>query len=230
MIEEPLEPLDPELAALLDVERSAAVPSAALERVWTHVSRGSPPGGSPNRAGPRFAVSHGRRIAGTAFVLGIAVGAAGYALVRPPSPVRVVYVERPPTEPASRPAPLVAPETSAAPSPSAIPALPERHGESPPLRASTAPPLTLSAERALLDDARTALAAGDAARALARLDEHVRRFPKPRLAEEREALAVQALVLLKRYDEARERAARFKASAPNSLFLPAIDTSLSSIP
>jgi hypothetical protein len=145
-------------------------------------------------------------------------------------PPRVVYLERPPTEPASRPVLPVDPEISSAPSPSSIPVLPERHAESPPARASTAPPLTLSAERALLDDARAALAAGDAAHSLARLDEHVRRFPKPRLAEEREALAVQALVLLKRYDDARERAARFKASAPNSLFLPAIDTSLSSIP
>jgi hypothetical protein len=227
--EGPLSPLDPELAALLEVERSAPVPAAALERVWTHVSNGTPPGAGTNRPRPSVLARHGRLLIGTAFVVGTAIGATGYALLRPPSPARVVYVERP-TAPASDPVPAVAAETSSARSLSPAPAVPELHAESPSAKAATARPLTLSAERALLDDARGALAAGDAARALSRLDEHVRRFPKPRLAEEREALAIQALVLLKRYDEARERAAHFKATTPNSLFLPAIDTSLSSIP
>jgi hypothetical protein len=82
----------------------------------------------------------------------------------------------------------------------------------------------------MLDDARSALATGDAERALSLLEQHARRFSKPQLSEEREALAVQALVILQRYDEARARASRFRASAPNSLFLPAIEVSLASIP
>jgi hypothetical protein len=65
---------------------------------------------------------------------------------------------------------------------------------------------------------------------LSLLDAHEHRFPKPQLQEEREALAIQALVMLKRYDEARARASRFKAAAPNSLFLPVIDASLAAIP
>jgi hypothetical protein len=82
----------------------------------------------------------------------------------------------------------------------------------------------------LLDAARAVLASEDPARSLSVLDEHRRRFPRGQLGEEREALAVQALVALGRYDEARERAARFRAAVPNSLFLPSVDATLSSIP
>jgi hypothetical protein len=82
----------------------------------------------------------------------------------------------------------------------------------------------------MLDSARNALTRGDPAGALAILDRHAKRFPGARLGEEREALAIQALVLSDRYDDARARAARFRSTAPNSLFLPAIESSLGSIP
>jgi outer membrane protein assembly factor BamD (BamD/ComL family) len=88
----------------------------------------------------------------------------------------------------------------------------------------------LSAERAILDNARTALARGDSARAVALTDEHARQFGRPSLAEEREAIAVQALVIQGRYIDARARASRFRAAYPNSLFLPAVDSSVASIP
>ena len=81
-----------------------------------------------------------------------------------------------------------------------------------------------------LDEARTALARSDAPRALALTDDHARRFPHAELGEEREAIAIQALVLTSRYDDARSRAARFRASSPNSVFLPAVDESIGSIP
>jgi hypothetical protein len=82
----------------------------------------------------------------------------------------------------------------------------------------------------MLDDARSSLATGEAAKALSRLEEHRRRFPHGQLGEEREALAIQTLVALGRHDEARARAARFRDSVPNSLFLPAVEASLASIP
>jgi hypothetical protein len=50
------------------------------------------------------------------------------------------------------------------------------------------------------------------------------------LGEEREAIAIQALVLVGRYAEARDRAALFEASSPDSLFRPAVEASLASIP
>jgi hypothetical protein len=89
---------------------------------------------------------------------------------------------------------------------------------------------SLRAEREVLDRARSALSGGDATAALALLDRHTTEFPQALLAEEREALAVQALVIGGRYDEARARAARFRAAWPGSLFLPAVEASLASIP
>ncbi|MBL9113091.1 MAG: hypothetical protein JNM74_27635 [Myxococcales bacterium] len=80
----------------------------------------------------------------------------------------------------------------------------------------------LSAERAVLDVARTALGRGDPAHALASTDEHARRFPRGALSEEREAIAVQALAQSGRADEARSRALRFKKDHPESILLPAV--------
>lgn len=82
----------------------------------------------------------------------------------------------------------------------------------------------LTAERSLLDVARTALGRGDFANALASVDAHQKRFPKGALAEEREALAVQALAGAGRRDEARLRAERFARSFPGSILLPAVET------
>ena len=80
----------------------------------------------------------------------------------------------------------------------------------------------LAAERAALDVARTALGRGDGANALAACDEHARKFPRGALGEEREAIAVQALVLEHRIDDARARAERFRKTHPRSILLPAV--------
>jgi outer membrane protein assembly factor BamD (BamD/ComL family) len=88
----------------------------------------------------------------------------------------------------------------------------------------------LPSERLLIDEARAGLASGDAAVALARLDEHARRYKHGQLDEEREALAVQALAQLGRYDDARGRAARFRQRWPDSVYLSAVDATLKSIP
>jgi hypothetical protein len=80
----------------------------------------------------------------------------------------------------------------------------------------------LAAERAALDVARTALGRGDGANALVACDDHARKFPRGALAEEREAIAVQALVLEHRPDDARARAERFRKTHPRSILLPAV--------
>jgi hypothetical protein len=80
----------------------------------------------------------------------------------------------------------------------------------------------LGAERSLLDVARAALARGEAAEALAAVDRHSREYPDGVLVEEREALAIKALVALGRRDEARARAKRFEQRFPNGLMLRAV--------
>jgi outer membrane protein assembly factor BamD (BamD/ComL family) len=83
-------------------------------------------------------------------------------------------------------------------------------------------------ERALVDRARTALARGLASDALAAIDQHTKRFPRGRLAEEREALAVQALALSGDKNAAGARAARFRRSFPSSIFASAVDQAVGS--
>jgi outer membrane protein assembly factor BamD (BamD/ComL family) len=82
----------------------------------------------------------------------------------------------------------------------------------------------LQAERRLLDEARTGLVAGDPDLALKRLEQHQHRFLNPLLAEERDAMWVEALAQAGRQDEARQRAAAFRRTYPQSLFLPTIDS------
>jgi hypothetical protein len=225
-----MEPLDPKLASLLASERMAEAPVEALGRVWSRVALAPPLPASTHMggAGHGWIASHAIGVAAAAFVVGGIAGAAVYAVVEKPAPERVVYVDRPtlsayvPPPPPPSAAPLAPVVASALP-----PAAPTASGHPTPAPSSTS---SLSAERALLDHARGALASGDAAGALVLLGDHAHRFPKPQLAEEREALVIQSLVSLGRYDEARAAAARFKAASPGSLFMPAIEASLGSIP
>lgn len=150
---------------------------------------------------------------GAALVIG---GAAGYLVPRAPE-VRAVYIESPRPAASTPAAPLV---VTSAPSLAAIELkdLPTVATASAPARAGN----ELAAERALLDVARTALGRGDGPNALAACDEHGRKFPRGALAEEREAIAVQALVLEHRAEEAKARAERFRKSHPRSILLPAV--------
>jgi hypothetical protein len=93
---------------------------------------------------------------------------------------------------------------------------------------SRLPTDSLTAERALLDPARTALGRGDGANALALAGKHEQRFPTGKLAEEREAIAVQALAALGRKDEARIRGERFLSRYPGSVLTPALRAALQS--
>src|SRR5262249_46233092 len=103
---------------------------------------------------------------------------------------------------------------------------------SPPASPSTARPALrsrdtdLAAERAVIERARSALARGDGQGALVPIAQHERGFARGQLVEEREALAVEALVTAGRVQEAAERAARFRKAFPNSLLLPVVDQAL----
>jgi hypothetical protein len=85
---------------------------------------------------------------------------------------------------------------------------------------------SLAAERHLLDEARQALARGEPQTGMKPLGLHAKRFPRGVLTEEREALAVRLLAALGNQTAAIERAQRFHARFPNSLFIPAVDNAV----
>jgi hypothetical protein len=90
-------------------------------------------------------------------------------------------------------------------------------GEPPAVAAATrGAPSSLGAETALLENARAALGRGDAAGALALLDEHERDFPRGVLVEERLAARVFALCGLGRTAEAERVAERLLRHSPSS--------------
>jgi hypothetical protein len=116
------------------------------------------------------------------------------------------------------PVPAAAPE---APSPK-----PALKPPPPPVPSARPRDADLAQERALLEMARTALSRRDLSHAFESLESHASKFPNGQLAEERESLWVQALASAGRLEEARLRAAEFKAKYPNSLLLPAVEAAL----
>ncbi|MFO0739431.1 MAG: hypothetical protein U0270_26270 [Labilithrix sp.] len=88
-----------------------------------------------------------------------------------------------------------------------------------PARPAPAPRDTVAEEAALLRAATGALAHGDPATALARIDEHASRFPRGALSEEREAARVLALCAAGRATESRAAATRFVSANPRSPFV-----------
>ena len=168
-----------------------------------------------------------------AWLIGGGMGAAIYGLVRPAA---VRFVQAPPTPSAhalvpatdpslspSLPAASIAAPGSSSAQPSDRAAL--ARGVAPlPIRASNAS--ILKRERALLDVARAKAAQGEPLQVLEQADSHLRQFPTGRLAEEREALAIRALLNLGRTSEARVRARAFQARYPNSLLSSAAESAL----
>jgi hypothetical protein len=222
-----LPPLDDDVRSLLASARGTtpAPPDVQL-RVLSRVEAlvlPPPPGGGGGTtpgAGSVAPASVGtlRRVLALAatFTLGGLVGAGVMWVAAPspapivvPSPPVVVYVESP-----------AAPVASASPAP--VPAV-----ASAPAPSATSTQDGLRAERALLDVARGALERQDGAAALAATREHERRFPSGLLVQEREAMAVRALLLLGRRDEARARTDRFRARYAGSVLLPTLESAIS---
>jgi hypothetical protein len=236
-----LPPLPPDLRVLfasekragLDVpspEATAAV-STALASVLGSVPTALPPvetTSAAQAAGAALTVARGSRLAllaktAAVFMAGAGVG-AGVAVNVPRAPeVRIVerVVERTVELPA---APAPSASVSAAPMDVQTP----RGKIAPPPSSPTsaASDASLRRERVLIERASSAIARQDGTAALAALDEHRTSFPNGRLTEEREALAIHALVLAKRLPEARTRAKRFRESFPDGLFLPVVEAAL----
>lgn len=78
-------------------------------------------------------------------------------------------------------------------------------------------------ERLLIEQATSALGRGKGEDALAACAEHARRFPSGQLAEERESIAIRALMELGRKAEAVARATEFRARFPESLLIDVVN-------
>jgi len=87
----------------------------------------------------------------------------------------------------------------------------------------------IEGEAAILEQARLALAAGDATAALAGVGQHALRFPRGSLAEEREALGIRALLLAGQRSRAERRADAFARQYPGSVQGDSIDRALREI-
>ncbi|WP_394835253.1 hypothetical protein LVJ94_53020 [Pendulispora rubella] len=235
-------PLTPSLARLVRSERHAeGPPRGAEERAWERLERsiggggfddGERGGGEDRLSGamlrPRRRTRVGRIAAVLGiFALGLVAGALGMRLFfgakndAPPA-TQIVYVDR-----AAPPAPTSSPSASVALE------IPDERAPQTPSASSTATlpsSRQLAGERPLLDVARAALNRGEGEEALRATDRHKSRFPAGLLAEEREALSVQALLMLQRTDDAKRRATRFEQRYPRSVLLPAIRAAVASAP
>jgi hypothetical protein len=231
-----LSPLEADVLEIVHKERAIDEPVSDVKaRMLAAVSArlGVPPPdgggvGGGGGAGPpvrgagqtaRFSLSGWRAalVVAASFGLGVAVRSAFM-----PEP-RVIVAERVPVM--SAPAPLP-------PVPVEEPAVVEAPVSPAPRATASAEPdnRSLAGERALLDVARTALANGDSAKALSAVLRHERTYPNGLLVEEREAIAVKALVAAGRADEARARGARYVKRFPSGLMRPAVEAALQSLP
>jgi hypothetical protein len=223
-LEHDLEPMPGDVERLLESERPLLPPPPGADEtvlamvgatllatpVSTGSAAGGPAAGSAQGAGTLKALLASRVVTGAVlFALGGASGAGLHVLAQRAAPNAA---PAPPSSPAPAPAVVVEP------------AKVEVREAAPRARDGT-----LAAERKLLEAARTALAHGQSAAALEQLERHAASFPDGQLAEEREALGVQALVATKRFDEARARSARFERAYPGSILLPAVKAALESI-
>ncbi|MBK7861402.1 MAG: hypothetical protein IPJ65_22865 [Archangiaceae bacterium] len=228
---EKLDPLSDLVRGALETERARA-PSAEqvarlagrLEATFGAATAAAGAAGAAHVAGKTAGVAGGKvtgaLLGGKAllFAAGVAIGGAGgatlHAKLAAPRVIevtRVVEVKVPvPAEPVAEPAvPVQAP----------APVVPARAAK--PLAQSG-----LDTERLLIEQATAALGRGEAAQALEACERHAAKFPTGQLVEERESLAIRALVLAGRRAEAERRAAAFRARFPESMLRGVIDAAL----
>ncbi len=252
MADHELEPLDPELRALLDASaRPEPMPGAVRARLTRRLDLSvalAAPGDAPDLgttpsgaeaakgAGSAALAKKAWLLAAGTFVLGAGAGAGVTATMmerRSTQAPRAVVHEAPAIPAPALPLPALPPEpppVDASPaetdSPAPAPARRRAAVEASP----AARDALLSEERSLVEMARSALVRGDGAAALEAVQLHARRFPDGRLREERDSLWIQAQLRAGQFAEARERARKFRARYPGSLLWPLVESALSSIP
>lgn len=182
--------------------------------------------GSANSHRPRRRAP--RRAAVTALAwlapFAAAAAAASYFLSDRPKPDPTPAASE---RPAPAPSPSVVPTVTVVPAPSSAPAATPSSSapvNAHPRSAPTEAPKV--SELDLMRDAKAALPV-DPNQALTILNRHARLYPSGVLAQEREVLAIDALLRLGRKSEASARAARFSSNYPASAHWPHIQRSLS---
>jgi hypothetical protein len=235
-----LEPLDADLAALLDAERARpdaarAAQGRVLARVMASVGPG---GGGPPHDGGGGGAAPGGMAPGAAgagaggllksILIGLALGsvvAAGIVTRPDPQPAAPAIEASVPVE--ATPAKRLEASGDDAGAPEVAAPAPRAFASA---SASAGRDGSLGAERLLLDEAQHAVSQGHSAAAFAALERHVAEFPRGRMSEEREAIWIRALAGAGRIDEARERAARFRRGYPRSMLVPALESIVGTIP
>jgi hypothetical protein len=217
--------LEPELEALLEhrsIERRAPsdLRARALARARATIAAGGASAPPPLPAARPTAVARGRgqfriALAAAIAVAGAAVGAMAALQASRPRAPQTSSLEAP-SQMHGVPAPRSGSTASEPGTPPAQRALPP----TPPGPVRTAAKGDLfTAELELLQRTHGAYTRRDFSAALALIAEHARRFPKGRLAEQREALRVRSLIGAGRADEARRAAAAFAVQFPRSVLL-----------
>ncbi len=238
---EEMKPLPADLAALLrNAQEPPALSTRAMDRMEHRlglavvVAAGALSVVAPSLGGAFFAkivlfFSRKLPLALLSLAVGAGIGATGHALLGRPGGARVVetvsapvpsQVNPAPTAPAFLPPAVVNAEPSAKASAATV--APTGSQDVRPTTSVDPVHSDLAEERALLEMGRTALARGNHDAALDATRRHERAFPRGRLAEERELIAIQALSGLGRRDDARARAVRFLKVYPRSMFAPAV--------
>lgn len=236
-----MEALDPDVLALLahakpipsmDGAQKAALLADVFSRIGTLPPGGGGGGGGGAGAGAGVgtgAAASSKIALGIAFAVGVAAGVVGdRAMIdRAPPPIAA------PSTVTTIVIPSVVPPAQASAEAVSVADLPSAVAPSAPPAAKTPEVPSargLAAERALLDVARSGLARGEAAEALDAAERHRREYADGALVEEREAIAIKALVALGRKDEAAQRLAHLEKTHPNSIVLRAAKKAVSGAP
>jgi hypothetical protein len=155
--------------------------------------------------------------------VGVGIGHVWGAASPPAPPASATLASTAPREAQAPPLPLPVGASTSSPSavrveelPSITPAAPAAAAPPSADRAGLPSRSALRREREWVDGAVGALRNGHPREALDLAEQHARQFPAGQLAEEREVVAIEALLALGRTDEARTRTARFRARFPES--------------
>lgn len=230
--------LDPDVRRAVEAGQEEAPSDAQLASLAARLGPLLGPGGGPGGDGGGGAEGHGGGgggAGGTAATGGgvslaakamgglmaaVAITGVGLFMAVPDRPQSPVHEVAPPADEASpepvADAPPPLPEGVDAPEPEPAPAVRPTPSPRPPRETDPA------AELALIRQAQSALASAPR-EALAHTVSHERRFGEGALAQEREVVAIDALVRLERLPQARARAARFRARWPRSAHVRRID-------
>lgn len=212
-------PSDAALSRVID-KLALQVSAPQIAHAFHDTTGAAPSGAATRAAGFRFGL-FSKLVAAACVVGAIAIG---LIVLRPSHrtqssqaaapPVASQPVQPQPSTPSALPAaPTTPAPAAAAPEPAPAPATPARR---PTASASASDP---ASELRLLELAQQALRS-DPARALAIAEQHKQRFAHGQFAQEREMLAIQALVALGQNDRAAARARAFARRYPDSSHLP----------